>query len=60
LFSKILKPKFRQFITGGLDDKAILWDLNKAGNENIFNFNMKETVSLVAYNFDGTMVAVGC
>lgn len=56
----MLKPKFRQFITGGLDDKAILWDLNKAGNENIFNFDMKETVSLVGYNFDGTMVAVGC
>merc|ERR1711976_275442 len=50
----------RQFITGGLDDRALLWDLNKEGNENIFSLGMKETVSLVAYNFDGSMVALGC
>jgi len=50
----------KQFITGGLDDKAILWDLNKAGSENVFSLDMKETVSLVNYNCDGTMVALGC
>jgi len=51
----------RQFITGGLDDKAVLWDLNKAiDSENIFSLDMKETVSLVGYNFDGSMVALGC
>ena len=52
------------FTTGGLDDRAILWDINKAcsdsENQSLLTYDMKETVSLVNYNHDGSLIAFGC
>ena len=48
----------RNFVSGGMDDKMILWSLDSEEPQQVIAFT--ETVAFVSYGFDGNYLAVAC